>query len=780
MEPTEIDVPLLDAARTRYLNYALSVITARALPDVRDGLKPVQRRILYAMHHNLHLSPDSRYKKCAAIVGEVLGKYHPHGDSSVYEALVRMAQDFSLLHPLVDGQGNFGSIDGDNAAAYRYTEARLRPIAIELLGELAQKTVPFKPTFDGQNFEPVVLPAQFPHLLVNGVEGIAVGMATRIPPHNLREILDACLHLLEHPDADVRALCRIVKAPDFPTGGEITSGADELRAVYEDGQGPVRVRATWETEQKGRKHHVVVTSVPYGVIKADVVETIGELIRERKVPQLTDVRDESTTDVRVVLELRSPDDAEAAMAYLYKHTPLATQFNVNLTCLVPTEHPEICTPSRLDLRSVLVHWLEFRRETVRRRLSWELSELDRRIHILDGFARVFDVLDEMIRIIRASDGKRDAAEQLMTRFDLDDVQVEAILEMKLYKLARLEIHLIVEERAEKRAAAERIRGILASHEALTGVVRQELSDIRTQHGVARRTRLAAETPAPAYVEQAYIVDEDAIVVVTRGGWIKRQGTVTSVDKVRVREGDTIGWCLRASTRSSITLLTNRGGAYTLGVDTIQATTGHGEPIGRHFALGDGETVVGVVSHDPRNLPGVGAAAPAGSLEDEPPPPYLVGVSAHGRIVRMPASLHTEASNRNGRRFMRLEDGSDDVLVAAYASDGTEHVCIASKEGNVLTFVTAEAPLVRAAGKGTLAVKLRDEDRVFAVELSTDPAAGPLVLTALGREEIVRPGKYAGSRGARGQALFRRGYFALWKRPAEIRLGKTADLPPTES
>ena len=774
MDPTVSAVPLLDAARTRYINYALSVITARALPDVRDGLKPVQRRILYAMYHNLHLTPEARYKKCAAIVGEVLGKYHPHGDSSVYEALVRMAQDFSLLHPLVDGQGNFGSIDGDNAAAYRYTEAKLRPIAMELLTELKQKTVAFKPTFDGQNFEPVVLPAQFPHLLVNGVEGIAVGMATRIPPHNLREVIDACVILIEDPTTSIEALARVVRAPDFPTGGEITSGADEILSVYQEGQGPVRVRATWETEQKGRKHHVVVTSVPYGVVKSDVVEKIGEHIREKKLPQLTDVRDESTTDVRVVLELRAPEDAEAAMAYLYKHTNLATQFNVNLTCLVPTEHAEICTPARLDLKSILQHWLDFRHETVRRRLSYELGELEKRIHVLEGFAKVFDALDEMIRIIRASEGKRDAAEKLIARFGLDDEQVEAILELKLYKLARLEINVILEELGDKRTSAERIRGILESAEALTGVVKQELLDIRQQHGQDRRTRIATEAPAPAYDEQAYIIAEDAVVVVTRGGWIKRQGTVSSLDKVRVREGDSIGWCFKASTLSTLTLLTSKGGAYTLRVDAIQATTGHGEPVQRHFALGDGESVIGVVSHDPRNLPVISAERMAAATDDVPAPPYLVGVSTMGRIVRAPASLHTEASNKNGRRFMRLDEGTDDQVLCAYVSDGSEHVCLASREGNVLTFPGEEAPVVKAAGKGTLAIKLKETDRVFAFELSHELTAGPSVLTALGREEIVTPKKYTGSRGARGHALFRRGYFALWKREPEVRLGKSAN------
>ena len=768
MDPTAEPVGLLEAARHRYLNYAMSVITSRALPDVRDGLKPVQRRILYAMYNNLNLTPEARYKKCAAIVGEVLGKYHPHGDSSVYEALVRMAQDFALLHPLIDGQGNFGSIDGDNAAAYRYTEARLRPIAMELLTELKQRTVAFKPTFDGQNSEPVVLPAQFPHLLVNGCEGIAVGMATRIPPHNLREIIDACVMLIDEPSSDVRDLCKKVRAPDFPTGGEIISGADELLAVYTDGQGPVRVRGTWEADTRNRKPILVIKSVPYGVVKATLVEKIAELVEERKVPQILDVRDESTDEVRVVLELRAPEDAEAAMAFLFRHTALQTQFNVNLTCLIPTDHPEIGTPARLDLREILTKWLDFRHLTVKARLTHDLTELEKRIHTLEGFATIFDALDETIRIIRASEGKRDAAERLMARFGLSDAQVDAILELRLYRLARLEINVILEELGEKRAAALRISEVLRSAVALSNVVRQELLDIRKQHGEPRRTRLAAAAPIPQYDESAYLVAEDAVVLVTRGGWIKRQGTVTGVDKVRLRDGDSIGWMFRSGTLHTVTLLTDRGGAYVLRVDAIVATTGHGEPIQRHFSLADGETVVGVVSNDPRNLPLL-VASPTEALDGDPPPPHLVAVTTRGRIVRMPLAAHQEASNKNGRRYAKLEDEGDDAVLAAYLSDGTETVCIASREGSLLCFAVGEAPVARAAGKGTLAIKLKETDRVFAYELARDSTGGPTVVTPLGRKEHVKPSKYVGSRGARGHAVFRRGHFSIWERPADLRL-----------
>ncbi len=760
---------LAEAARRRYLSYALSVIKARALPDVRDGLKPVHRRILYAMFHDQKLTPEARYKKCAAIVGDVLGKYHPHGDSSVYEALVRMAQPFSLRHPLVDGQGNFGSIDGDNAAAYRYTEAKLTAIAVELLAELKQNTVDTRKTYDGQNTEPVVLPAQFPNLLVNGSEGIAVGMATNIPPHNLREVIDACLMLLEDPDSSIAQLCRKVKGPDLPTGGEITTGADELHQMYELGQGTVKVRGTWDTETKGRKHFVIINSVPYGVNKAKMVEEIGDLVVQKKLPQIVDVRDESTDIVRVVLELRQQGDESAALAFLYKHTRLEEAIHVNMTALVPTENPESAAPERLDLKRMLQHWLDFRIETVRRRLEYELGRLRERIHILEGFAKIFDCLDEAIRIIRASEGRRDAAEKLMVRFDLDDVQVDAILELKLYRLAKLEILVIQEELGEKRAAADRLAAIVGSRQALRDVVKDELGNIRTQYGEARRTRIGVETAAVVYTEDAYLVSEDAVVVVTRDGWTKRQGTITGVEKVRVREGDSIGWALRSTTRHMLTLFTSHGMAYSLRVDGLPATTGYGEPIQKFFAFADGERVVGVLSHDPRNLP-AGPAQTTLALGDDPPPPYFVAVSRAGKVVRMPVAMVAETSNRNGRTLMRL-DGPTDQVLAAYVSHGAENVCLASTQGNVLTFLVSEIPILKGAGKGVMALKLRDEDTVFAFELHAGRDTGPSVLTQLGREEVVNARKYGGARAARGSQLFRRGFFAVWKRPAEIALGK---------
>ena len=469
--PVVDTIPLHETARERYLTYALSVITSRALPDVRDGLKPVQRRILYAMATNLRLQPDARFRKSATIVGEVMGKYHPHGDTAIYDAMVRMAQHWSLRAPLVDGQGNFGSLDGDSPAAMRYTEARLRPLGAALLTEIKQDTVAFRPTYDGQLFEPVVLPAPVPNFLINGATGIAVGMATNVPPHNLGEVVDACLTLIKSPNARLDTLLGSVLGPDFPTGGRILNTPEEIAKIYETGEGPVDLRGEYEMEGKGT---VILTSIPYAVQKGDLIEKIADHIRGGKVPQIVDIRDESTEDVRIVLELKRGSSPEAAMAYLFKHTPLQTRFHVNMTALVPTDNPEVAAPEKVDLRTALRHFLDFRLEVVTRRLEHELRALEKRIHILKGFAIIFDALDEAIKLIRASKNKADANGRLRHRFRLDEVQADAVLEIKLYRLAQLEIDAILKRagreggprRRDPRASGRRARpmadGIRAS------------------------------------------------------------------------------------------------------------------------------------------------------------------------------------------------------------------------------------------------------------------------------------------------------------------------------
>ena len=528
--PNEERVSLHEAAQTRYLNYALSVITSRALPDVRDGLKPVQRRILYTMWQQ-NLTADAKHRKCAKVVGDVMGNYHPHGDAALYETLVRMAQSFSLRYPLVDGSGNFGSLDGDNAAAMRYTECRLARISDEMLSEIDQDTVAFRPNYDGTREEPVVLPARIPNMLINGATGIAVGMATNIPPHNLGEI---CKALVEMIDADlepltIAQLTKHVKGPDFPTGGQIMNTQQEIREIYKTGAGSIRIRATWIEGPASRSGKTIfITSVPYTVNKSTLVERIADIALSRKLPHLVDVKDLSTDDVRIALELKGDADKRMVMAYLYKHTPLQSTFPVNLTCLIPTENPLVGKPERLSLHDILWHFLHFRLEVVRARLKYQLEALKSRIHILEGFELVFDALDEILKIVRKSDGKADAAEKIMARFKLDAAQTDAILELKIYRLARLEILVIQNELAEKRKRAKEIGGLLKRDADLWKIVRTEIEQIQKTYGDARRSEVTGEVPDEEYTADDFIIEEDNVVIVTRDGWVKRQKEVKDV------------------------------------------------------------------------------------------------------------------------------------------------------------------------------------------------------------------------------------------------------------
>jgi DNA gyrase subunit A len=763
-------VPLHVAARERYLAYALSVVTSRALPDVRDGLKPVQRRILFTMFHELSLHPSGRYRKCAAVVGDVMGKYHPHGDQAIYDALVRMAQDFTLRATLVDGQGNFGSLDGDKAAAMRYTECRLTALAEELLTELKKRTVDYRPNYDGQRFEPIVLPAQFPHLLINGCEGIAVGMATRIPPHNLGEIIDATVALIDDPSLNTQQLMEYVKGPDFPTAGQILSDTADIASIYETGQGTLRVRAQYELEREGRRKLIVIHSVPYGVNKGRLLERIGQHVQEKKLPQVVDVRDESTEDVRVVIELKVGSSVEAVMAYLYKHTPLEGTWSVNMTALIPSENPDVARPARLNLHECLSIWLKFRNQTIRRRFEYDLQQLLDRIHILEGFSLIFDALDEVIALIRKSEGKRDAAERLMDRFDLTEIQTDAILELKLYRLARLEILLIQEELDEKRLEAARIQDILSSVLKIWSVVRAELLEIRALYATPRKTVIAAPEKQLVYDADAYIVKEDSYVVVTRDGWIKRQSSFTNMSKIRIREGDEIGWLIRAHTRSTVSFFTSHGVAYVMRVDDVPATTGYGEPVQRHFKFSDGERIVGVLSNDSRHRPPLAPPEPVEEeTEQPPPPPYCIAFTEHGRVLQFSLKSHEEISNRNGRRFGRLKTG--DAIFVVYELRDEDKVCVATRFGRAMIFPTGEIPILKAAGKGVTGIKLRPEDYILACELATSSLDGPKIFTAQGRELVVRERKFGISkRGSRGKVVLKRGHIENWERRPQIELG----------
>ena len=550
-------VALHEAAQSRYLNYALSVITSRALPDVRDGLKPVQRRILYTMWQQ-NLTADAKHRKCAKVVGDVMGSYHPHGDAALYETLVRMAQSFSLRYPLIDGSGNFGSLDGDSAAAMRYTECRLARIADEMLEEIDQSTVHFRPNYDGTKTEPVVLPARLPNLLINGATGIAVGMATNVPPHNLGEVCTALIKLLDNPDLSSVQLCRYVKGPDFPTGGQILNSAEELKEIYRIGSGTVRLRATWEEGSASRGNRTLfITSIPYTVNKAALVERIADVVLSRKLPPLLDVKDVSTDDVRIELELKREADPRMVMAYLFKNTPLQTNVFVNLTCLIPTENEEVGRPERLDLKAMLWHFLHFRLDVVTNRLEHELEALKKRIHILEGFEKVFDALDEIIRIIRKSDGKADSAEKIMKRFELDAEQTDAILELKLYRLARLEILVIQNELADKRKRARQIGGLLRDEESRWKMVRDEIEEVQATYGKGdkRRTIIEADEEV-AFTADDFIVEEDNVVIVSRDGWVKRQKEVRDLSTTRLREGDSVLAVVPGSTRASVVFFSN--------------------------------------------------------------------------------------------------------------------------------------------------------------------------------------------------------------------------------
>jgi len=761
--PGDGAVALHDAAQSLYPNYAMLVITSRALPDVRDGLKPVQRRILFTMWQQ-NLTADAKHRKCAKVVGDVMGNYHPHGDSALYETLVRMAQSFSLRYPLIDGSGNFGSLDGDGAAAMRYTECRLARLSDEVLEEIDQETVPFRPNYDGTRTEPVVLPSRIPNLLVNGATGIAVGMATNIPPHNLTEVCQALVKLLDNPDLTVPQLCRWVKGPDFPTGGQILNSPDEMKEIYRTGSGSVRLRATWEAGPVGRAEKTIyITSVPYTVDKSVLVERIGDVVLARKLPQLIDVKDLSTDDVRIALELKKDADEKMVMAYLFKHTPLQTNFAVNLTCLVPTENAEAGRPERLDLKQMLWHFLHFRLDVVTGRLEHELAQLEKRIHILEGFEKVFDALDEIIAIIRKSDGKADAAEKIIKRFGLDAAQTDAILELKLYRLARLEILVIQNELKDKRARTRAIEALLADDAARWKLVRSELEDVQQKYGDKRRTTIE-QADETEYAPDAFIVDEDNVVIVSRDGWVKRQKDVKDLSTTRLREGDSVLAAMAGSTRATVVFFTNFGAAYTARVIDVPASTGYGEPVQRLFKFKDNERVIAAYSLDPRAIGDIGR--PSGSDDEQAtiadadvpvPPVQALAGSSDGYSLRFSLAGFAEPSTRAGRRYARPTDGAE--LVGVSVVTGDETVIAVTREARAMLCAAGEVNFLAGPGKGVILLKVSDDDRVLGFLASKGDRDLLTVETSRGAEQTVSTAKYeVTGRGGKGRELMQRGQF----------------------
>lgn len=709
-------VPISDETRRRYLNYALSVITSRALPDVRDGLKPVQRRILYVMFDRLRLTADAKTRKCAKICGDTTGSFHPHGEVAVYEALVRLAQDFTLRYPLVEGQGNFGSIMGLRAAASRYTEARLTRLSENLMNELRYDTVDMRLTYDAADQEPVILPARFPALLVNGSSGIAVGMATSMPPHNLVEVMKAAVHLVENPDASVAQLMRFVKGPDFPLGGRIVTDRAQLREMYETGRGSIRMRGEWKFDEEGRRrieNRIIIHSIPYGAATGPLMTEIGELIAARRLPQLESVNDETNEEngLRIAIELKPGADAEAVMAYLYKHTSLEQNFSYNATCLVPGENGQT-VPRVLSLKELLQYFLDFRFITVQRRLQYQLEQLRRRIHILEGFAIIFDGLDRALKIIRASSGKRDAAEKLMAEFPLDELQTDAILELQLYRISKLEIGRIREELAEKQAEAARIEATLKSKAKMWKLITTELEQLATDFADGRRSELGSAEEVVEYDPQAYIVRENTNVVVTRDGWIKRVGQLSSVSRTRVREGDAVLTVVPGSTLDHVVFFCSDGIAYTLPIDQIPVSSGYGEPLAKRAKMQDGVSVIAALTTDSRFVPDLQSTGDGVGLT-------LLTATRSGNIMRLPFESFRTASTKAGRKYCRLAKG--DQVVAVELVREAETMFMASKRARVLHFRIDEVPVLGGAGKGVRGLKLEAGDEVLGIVQLSRPS-----------------------------------------------------------
>lgn len=756
-------VPLAEETRRRYLNYSLSVIMARALPDVRDGLKPVQRRILFGMHRDLRLLANEKPAKCAKVVGEVMGNYHPHGDAAIYDALVRMAQPFSLRLPLVHGEGNFGSVDGHPPAAPRYTECRLTPAAEQLMMELDRETVDLRPNYDGTRQEPTLLPARFPHLLVNGSSGIAVGMATNIPPHNLAEVVRAAVLLIDEPEASTAQLLDKLKGPDFPLGGRILADRKTLRTIYEEGTGSIKVQADWKLEELPRgKRQIVVTSIPYGVNKGALEEKIGGIIASRELPQLLNLVNESNEKegMRLVLEIRPDAEAEVVMAYLFKHTALQENFACNFTCLVPAAGNSV-RPERLGLREMLQHFLDFRLTTVKRRLEYDLRRLQARIHILEGFRKVFNALDEALAIIRGSSGKADAAAQLIERLKLDEIQADAILEIMLYRIAKLEIKKIMDELREKKEEAKRLEELLRSERRLWALVKKELEEVGAEHGDRRRSRIVGEEEAPEFDPEAYIVRENTNVVLTRDGWIKRVGRLASVEGTRVREGDAVLAVIPGSTLDHVIFFSDDGSAYTLRINAIPASSGYGEPISKFFRLGEGRKIIAALGTDPRFTP-----ADQPGKRDEPPTPHLLVVTALGQTLRLPLASFRAESTVKGRQYVKLAEG--DSVVAVFLLRGERSIILASQEGRILHFPLDDIPTLAGVGKGVIGIKLGDEDRCLGGTLIRNQNDCLVVETTGNKSMEFFGSREQASRGGKGFEAVKRTSFARLV-PPPIRL-----------
>lgn len=688
-------VSIEEEMKKSYLEYAMSVIVGRALPDVRDGLKPVQRRILYAMYE-MGLEPTKPYRKSARIVGEVLGKYHPHGDMAVYDAMVRMAQDFTLRYPLIDGQGNFGSVDGDPPAAMRYTEARLTPIAMEMLADIDKETVDFVPNFDGSMEEPIVLPARIPNLLINGASGIAVGMATNIPPHNLTETIRACLALLENPGMGIEDLMKILPGPDFPTGG-IICGREGIESAYRTGKGIIQVRGKVRVERQGERQALVITELPYQVNKASLVQRIAELAQTKKVEGIVEVRDESDREgLRVVIELKRDEDPQRVLAHLYKFTPLQSSFGIILLALVGGQ------PMVLNLKQMLELFLEHRKEVVSRRSRYELQQAERRAHILEGFLKALEVIEEIIALIKASETPQEAKEGLISRFGFTEVQAQAILEMRLQRLTGLERDKIAEEFEDLSKRISKLREILTYEEKLKEVVAEELREVMERYGDRRRTEIQDQ---PGVIEfEDLVPEEEVVITITQSGYIKR----TAAEQYRrqgrggrgrlgisLRDGDFVRQVFIANTTDNLLFFTDKGKAYGLKVHEIPDLP----PSSR------GKAISGLLRLDPDER--VTAVVPVKDFTEG----EVLLVTRKG-MVKKTALEEFRNARQSGIIAMLLRE--DDRIVGAEVLKDEQEVLIGTKLGNAILIPSAEIRTMGRNAQGVKGIKVKEGDEVVAM------------------------------------------------------------------
>ena len=723
---------IVEEIEQSFIDYSMSVIVSRAIPDLRDGLKPVHRRILYSMFESGYL-PSAQYKKCARVVGDVMGKYHPHGDSSIYEALVRMAQDFSYRYMLIDGHGNFGNMDGDGAAAYRYTESRLSKISLELLRDINKNTVNFVPNFDESLEEPEVLPSRYPNILVNGTMGIAVGMATNIPPHNLGEIIDGCVAYIDNPDIDTDGLMQYIKGPDFPTGA-IILGNSGIKKAYETGKGTITIRCKAEIEEEGNKHRIVITEIPYGVNTLELKKRIGELVRDKVLEGISDYHEETNLEngIKIVITLKKEANGSVVLNNLYKHTQLQTSFGINLLMI------DNGTPRTLGLKDIISKYIDFQREVIIRRTKFELDKAEKRVHILEGYKIALDNIDEVIRIIKESKADSEAKEKLMSKFGFSEIQTDNILELKLRRLTGLEREKIEEELNALHIEIDRLRGILADNEKVLAIIKEEMLDIKSRFGDERRTKI--DMTAIDYIEDESLIPvEDVLVVLTHNGYIKRTTADTfksqnrggvGIKGMATNDEDFVEQMINISTHDSTLFFTNKGKVYRIkGYEIPEfSRQSKGIPIVNLLPIEKDEKVNAVIN-----------------INDDNVGKYLLFATKQGIVKK---TLLTEFVNirNNGKICITLRD--DDELIDVKMTDGNSLVLLGSNAGRMVKFNENEIRVMGRTASGVRGINLENGTCICLEIVNDDDLILLVTEKGYGKQTYVRDFRQT-KRGSKG-------------------------------